>query len=229
LTCPACVENTANLDRATRRRTLSRVAGLLLFALTSVACILIGVVVSVGLNQPVRDRAAMQRQLPAESTTPSSTPSLGGGDPTAPDAVGMMEYDGSRTISKLAALNKIRPLDDMKDSPDQPSIPLAVIAGPWPTVKMKHVIGATTTVLETQTELSFQARVDTGAKSCSMHVEKIVIADVADEMEANIGKQVRFKVKNTEGESDWINSVIERCINVKTSDSVERRYKVPLL
>lgn len=107
--------------------------------------------------------------------------------------------------------------------------PLAIVADPWPLARMKFVIGPTATVLEQQSELLFQARVDTGARSCSMHVEKFVIRDEADEMEDNVGKEIRFKVVNHERASRWIESIIDCCTNVRTSDHVEQRYKVPIV
>lgn len=107
--------------------------------------------------------------------------------------------------------------------------PLAIVADQWPMAKMKFVIGPTATVLEQQSELLFQARVDTGARSCSMHVEKIVIQDEAEDMDENIGKEIRFKIKNHEDASRWIESIIDCCTNVRTSDHLERRYKVPIV
>ena len=37
----------------------------------------------------------------------------------------------------------------------------------------KHIIGATAKLTETESGFIFPARIDTGAESCSLHVEKI--------------------------------------------------------
>ncbi len=136
--------------------------------------------------------------------------------------------DGRQLLAGPASLDVIQSTAEIQGLAENQGNPMAVVAGPWPDVKMKHVIGATTTVLEPQSDLFFQARVDTGASTCSLHVEKIVIAGEVDEMDANVGKKIRFKVMNTDGESGWINSIIDCCANIKTPDNIERRYKVPL-
>ncbi len=97
-----------------------------------------------------------------------------------------------------------------------------------PPKKEKRVIGATTTVLEKQSGLLFRARVDTGSKSCSLHVEEMVIEDEAEKWVDNIGKVVRFKVKNRSEETHWLSGRIAGYVIIKTSDTRERRYKVPL-
>jgi len=93
--------------------------------------------------------------------------------------------------------------------------------------KKKHVIGATAVLMEKKSELLFRARVDSGAKSCSLHVEEMVIENEAEKMADNIGKRVRFKIKNGKDET-WLTEKISGYVIIKTSDNRERRYKVPL-
>ncbi len=97
-----------------------------------------------------------------------------------------------------------------------------------PPKKAKRVIGATTSVLEKQSGLLFRARVDTGAKSCSLHIEEMKIDDEAEKMVENIGKVVHFRVKNGNSKSHWLEARIAGYVIIKTSDSRVRRYKVPL-
>ena len=68
----------------------------------------------------------------------------------------------------------------------------------------KHIIGATAMLTEASSGIPFAARVDTGAASCSLHVEKIEIKDEAKKPLDNIGKPIRFLVKNEKGKSAWI-------------------------
>ncbi|MGD9633268.1 MAG: RimK/LysX family protein [Pirellulales bacterium] len=105
---------------------------------------------------------------------------------------------------------------------------LAIVPENWPHARMKYVIGATATVYEAQSDLEFQARVDTGAHTCSLHVDEYVIPHEAHSMLDNVGKEIRFKVTNHEGASQWIESVVDCCALVRTSDHAEERYKVPL-
>ena len=65
----------------------------------------------------------------------------------------------------------------------------------------KLVIGATATVTETSSGVSFPARIDTGAETCSLHVEKMQIDDKTARRLRNVGKTVRFLVKDNDGKT----------------------------
>ena len=92
----------------------------------------------------------------------------------------------------------------------------------------KRVIGATATVEEVRTDLMFKARVDTGATTSSLHVDEYVIEDEAKRMEDNVGKKIRFRMRNQDGEAEWLESRIAEVSLVKTSVDSEHRYKVLL-
>lgn len=92
----------------------------------------------------------------------------------------------------------------------------------------KRVIGATATIMEKESELLFRARVDSGAKSCSLHIEEYNIKDEEELMANNIGKVIAFHIKNGNGESHWLEAKIAGYVVVKTAAHRERRYKVPL-
>jgi hypothetical protein len=91
-----------------------------------------------------------------------------------------------------------------------------------------HRIGPTATVVEVSTGLPFAARVDTGATSCSIHCEAMEIEDASSDPQDNVGKPIRFLVKNNEGESEWIQSRIVSHVLVRTSERTDDRYKVRL-
>ena len=97
-----------------------------------------------------------------------------------------------------------------------------------PTEKVKQIIGTTATVIEAQSQLLFYARVDTGATSCSVHFEEMEVEDESKKMEENVGKSVRVLLNNGADQTTWVESKIERCVMVKTSEDKERRYKVPM-
>jgi len=96
----------------------------------------------------------------------------------------------------------------------------------------KHIIGGTATLTELSTGLSFPARIDTGAQSCSLHVEKIEIKDESPKRVRNVGKSIRFLVKGEGGKSEWIEATIAKAVRIKSSalkiGEVDRRYKVRL-
>lgn len=92
----------------------------------------------------------------------------------------------------------------------------------------KRIIGPTTIIAESKSELNFKARVDTGATTTSLHVEEWAIEDESPEMAENVGKKIRIRIKNHRDESQWIESRIEEIGTVKTSAVDEQRYKVKL-
>lgn len=101
-----------------------------------------------------------------------------------------------------------------------------------PPKKVKHVIGSTASVTESDSGFTFPARVDTGAETCSLHVEKIVIEDKTARRLHNVGKPIRILVKDESGKSHWIETVVADAVRVKSSSLPEgefdHRYKVRL-
>jgi hypothetical protein len=91
-----------------------------------------------------------------------------------------------------------------------------------------RLIGATTVVTEVTTGTPLPARVDTGATSCSIHCVAMEIKDEADNPRENIGKPVRFLVKQSDGEDLWVESKIVDHVKIRTSEKEDERYKVRL-
>jgi hypothetical protein len=96
----------------------------------------------------------------------------------------------------------------------------------------KQVIGATAKLTEVSTGFNFRARVDTGAQSCSLHVEKFIIEDKQRKRADNVGKSIRFLVINEEGKQQWIKSTIAKAVRIKSGlledGEYDHRYKVPV-
>ena len=90
----------------------------------------------------------------------------------------------------------------------------------------KRTIGATAQLQEVSTGIAFKARVDTGAKSRSLHIEEIHFDNPSKNMRKNIGKMARFRIRDTDGKEHWIEEKIFCTVQVKTSGKKERRYKV---
>ena len=96
----------------------------------------------------------------------------------------------------------------------------------------KHIVGATAIIKEASTGIPFHARIDTGAASCSLHVEEMKIIDEVSGRRANIGKRVRFRIKGHNGETNWIETKIADAVRIRSAVANEgeydRRYMVRL-
>ena len=78
----------------------------------------------------------------------------------------------------------------------------------------------------------FAARIDTGAKTCSLHVEQTEIEDESSKRLENIGKKIRFLIKGESGKEVWLEGKIAAAVRVKSSalknGEYDQRYKVRL-
>lgn len=96
----------------------------------------------------------------------------------------------------------------------------------------KRTIGATAMLTEMNSGFAFPARIDTGAETCSLHVEKIEIQDKTARRTKNVGKSVRFLLKGNDGKTQWVEGVVADAVRVKSSSlksgDVDHRYKVRL-
>lgn len=90
----------------------------------------------------------------------------------------------------------------------------------------KQIIGATAAIKVVDGGLTFPARVDTGATTTSLHVEEWSIEDPSETMAENVGKVIRFCIKNHEGQIEWLERKIVELSTIKTSVQEEQRYKV---
>jgi hypothetical protein len=96
----------------------------------------------------------------------------------------------------------------------------------------KKIIGATAKLTEVSTGFTFAARVDTGAKSCSLHVEKVTIENEESNRVRNVGKKIRFLVLDGSGKKEGVETRIAKAVRIKSSvfdnGQYDHRYKVPL-
>jgi hypothetical protein len=94
----------------------------------------------------------------------------------------------------------------------------------WPRPR----IGATTIVTEASTGLALEARVDTGAALCSIHCEEIEIEDESRNPDENIGRQIRFRIRNNAGQMAWVKTRIVDHSGIRNSVKTTDRYFVHL-
>lgn len=89
----------------------------------------------------------------------------------------------------------------------------------------KQIVGATEVIFIENANLRFKARVDTGAKTSSIHAERIEVDLSGDPR----GKSISFYVVTKEGRSRKIESRVSSVVKVKTSEQSEHRFVVPLI
>ncbi len=87
----------------------------------------------------------------------------------------------------------------------------------------KIVIGRVEWITSVSPEVSFRARIDTGAQTCSLHAEKITEKTIDGE------KHVEFTTRDEEGKPHrYLKKVVEMSKVKGTSGVVERRYVVKM-
>jgi len=92
----------------------------------------------------------------------------------------------------------------------------------------RRVLGAVVTVGEAETDMQFLARVDTGARTCSLHTSEKQVQGGSKFMEDNVGKTIRFRIIDRHGESQWLDRPIAEVRKIRTSEGEETRYLVPM-
>jgi hypothetical protein len=98
-----------------------------------------------------------------------------------------------------------------------------------PASPAKHTIGATANVVEKTWGVVIPARVDTGAHTCSLDAERVEVTDEVADRRQNIGKKIRFLMRDGDERRDWIESTIADCATIMTADDKESlRYEVRL-
>ena len=106
--------------------------------------------------------------------------------------------------------------------------PSGCVVAPARGVRFARVVGATEIVRVEEAGLDFLARVDTGARTSSLHAVDLEIDDPAPRAEDNVGRRIHFRVINERGESVRLSSVIADVIGVRQALGMELRYEVPL-
>jgi hypothetical protein len=88
----------------------------------------------------------------------------------------------------------------------------------------KQIVGATEFVFIEEAHRSVKARVDTGAKTSSVHASNIEL----DRSGNPQGKPIAFYLVADEGPPIKIETRVASVVKVRTSEGAERRYVVPL-
>jgi hypothetical protein len=92
----------------------------------------------------------------------------------------------------------------------------------------KEIIGETAIVSIVEAEMSYVSRIDTGAKSISLHAVDVEIENKSVNAKDNIGKRITFTTENTKAEKKRITAKIIDVSTIRNSQGVEERYVVEL-
>ncbi|WP_299013252.1 RimK/LysX family protein [uncultured Photobacterium sp.] len=95
--------------------------------------------------------------------------------------------------------------------------------------KQKSIVGQIETIKVHELDLDFQARIDTGAKTTSIHATDIkVIGDKSNNMRDHLGDIVEFTATNENGEKAKYKGKIIKVSKIRNAQGVERRYAVKM-
>lgn len=103
-----------------------------------------------------------------------------------------------------------------------------IITGPGVSAAEKNIIGETAWIEVGGVPFAYLARIDTGARTSSIHAVEVKVIDGADRPEENVGKTVSFKTVNRGGKVYIMTAIIVRVSTVTNSQGTEQRYVVEL-
>jgi len=92
----------------------------------------------------------------------------------------------------------------------------------------KSTIGETAWINIAGIPFSYLARIDTGAKTTSIHATNIEVINESAAYSGNIGKTITFQTMNREGKSQTLTAIITRVSNIKSGQGTEQRYVISL-
>ncbi len=92
----------------------------------------------------------------------------------------------------------------------------------------KMTVGATEIIHVVEADLDFLTRIDTGARTTSIHALDIKIENPAVKKKDNIGKKISLTLINGKGERKRLQTTIVDALQVRNAQGVETRYMIPL-
>lgn len=95
--------------------------------------------------------------------------------------------------------------------------------------RTRGLIGATARIAVPAEDISYLARVDTGAHSSSIHAFDIVVEGGSRNMNEDVGKPLRFRSVNEAGVEREFATVVASVARVTNAQGTELRYQVPML
>ncbi len=92
----------------------------------------------------------------------------------------------------------------------------------------KKLVGAVERMSVIATGLDYQARIDTGARTTSLHAVDIYVEQAEQDIQKNIGKFVKFTTINEQGAEKLLRMKISNITRVTNAQGIEYRYMVKM-
>lgn len=95
----------------------------------------------------------------------------------------------------------------------------------------KSVVGQVETIRVHELEMDYQARIDTGAATTSIHATDVQVIGEdsdSDDMRDHLGEMVKFTSVNEKGEKATYKGKIIKVSKIRNAQGVERRYAVKM-
>ena len=89
------------------------------------------------------------------------------------------------------------------------------------------IIGEAALISVGEANLSYQTRIDTGARVTSLHAYDVTVQDGVEDAKQNVGKQVTFTTSNGESTANVTTTIVD-VATVRNSQGTEDRYEVEL-
>ena len=92
----------------------------------------------------------------------------------------------------------------------------------------KKLVGAVERIRVIATDMDFQARIDTGARTTSLHAVNVTVEEGEQDKQNNIGKFVTFKTINERGAEKELHMKISNVTRISNAQGIEYRYMVEM-
>ncbi|CAA6678012.1 MULTISPECIES: RimK/LysX family protein [unclassified Lentimonas] len=92
----------------------------------------------------------------------------------------------------------------------------------------RTIVGETAWIVIDGINHAIEARIDTGARTTSIHAIDMKIEGAAKDFDANVGKSISFTVVDATGKAFKMNSTISGVTTVRNAQGTEQRYSVPM-
>lgn len=104
----------------------------------------------------------------------------------------------------------------------------AIVISGCKTTGDRLIVGETAYITIEEIDTTLEARIDTGARTTSVHALDVVIEGDEGDFKKNVGKPIRFKVVNAAGDRFPVESIIGGYTVVRNAQGTESRYHVPM-
>lgn len=92
----------------------------------------------------------------------------------------------------------------------------------------RTIVGESAWITVDEIDHAIEARIDTGARTTSIHAIDMKIENAAKDFDDNIGKAISFTIVDAAGNEFPMNSIIEGVTTVRNAQGTEQRYSVPM-